>query len=301
MSGLEVLSALGVAASISQLIDYSFMVIRAISEVYCRVKDAPQRIAQYSAQIHEILEAVNVIKAQELKSRHVYNQLEHTLTEVKRLLKLLDRVRQDYTTGSGGRRLWKVVVGNKEKRIVACFENLERAKVALILCINIDQSRVLNDIGNSVGMLIENAPHYCMTPPQTVETYQDEHYTLATDTPPLTLIEAPNKVSGSLDSQYPVETQQGTGYQTETQSFKDSESCGSSWQFNGDFGIDATSNIYDGQVSRDESCQINGSVGKSATHRHINAKSTGSSIQINGNIQQGFTVDDICYIFGKPK
>ncbi|RFU35576.1 hypothetical protein B7463_g836, partial [Scytalidium lignicola] len=95
MSGLEAVGVLGVIASASRLIDYSF--------------------------------------------------------------KILDRVRLDYTTGSSRKRVWKAIVGAKEKGMLTSFEKLEKAKINLILCISAGYTQTLHSIENSVGILVENS------------------------------------------------------------------------------------------------------------------------------------------------
>ncbi len=55
MLSLELITAVGVAASALQLVDYSLKVIGAMSEIYSRVKDAQSRATQYTSQIYQII------------------------------------------------------------------------------------------------------------------------------------------------------------------------------------------------------------------------------------------------------
>lgn len=157
MSGLELITVLGVAASAAQLIDYSLKVIAAVSDIYSRVKDAPKRVVRYTSQVHALVEAGRAIQdIQDLRrSRLVYCQLEATLLEVKQLDQVLACIRLDYTTGSRSKRVWRTIVGDKERRILTCFERLEKEKTALILCISVVHTQTLQTIGNGVELLVE--------------------------------------------------------------------------------------------------------------------------------------------------
>ena len=61
MSGLELLGILGVAANVGQLLDYSLRLVSSVSEVYSRVKDAPEMVLYYTAQISQLVETAREI------------------------------------------------------------------------------------------------------------------------------------------------------------------------------------------------------------------------------------------------
>lgn len=156
MSGAEFIAILGVAASASQLIDYSLKVIGTLSEIYNRVKDAPTRVVRYTTQINQIVAAGRAIEEyRDLHTSLIDSQLQNTLAEVRHLLQVLEAIRRDYTTGSSQKRVWKKIVGSKERRMLTCFEKLEKEKTALILCITVVHTQALQSIGNGVDILVE--------------------------------------------------------------------------------------------------------------------------------------------------
>jgi hypothetical protein len=156
MSGLELIAAVGVAASAVQLVDYGLKVIGTISETYIRVKDAPNRVARYTTQINQIIEVGRAIQQnQVLQSPLIHSQLQNTLTEVKQLHQVLGVIRLDYTTGSITKRVWKAILGDNERRMLTCFERLEREKTALILCVVVVKTQPLQATGNEVEALEE--------------------------------------------------------------------------------------------------------------------------------------------------
>lgn len=156
MSGLELITVLGVAASAIQLMDYSSKAIEAISDIYTRVKDAPSRIVQYTTQIHQIIDIGREIQENtKFQSALVESQVQHTLAEIKHLLQILTVIRHDYTTGPSRKRIWKAIVGQKERHLLKSFERLEKEKIALILCITVVHTQKLETIGNGVEVLVE--------------------------------------------------------------------------------------------------------------------------------------------------
>jgi hypothetical protein len=156
MSGLELITAVGVAASAAQLVDYSLKVIGTISEIHNRVKNAQSRATQYTSQINQIIEVGQAIQYNhELQSPLINSQLQKTLVEVEQLHSVLRTIHRDYTTGSRRKRIWKAIVGDQERRIVASFETLEKEKTALILCIVVVHNQTLQTIGNGVETLVE--------------------------------------------------------------------------------------------------------------------------------------------------
>jgi hypothetical protein len=164
MSGVELIAVLGVAASAAQLINCSLNVIGTISEIYSRVKDAPNRMIRYTTQINQIIAACRAIQGyKDLNTPLIGHQLQSTFAELEHLHQTLGIICHDYTTGSSRKRVWKTFVGRKEKVIVTCFERLEKEKAALILCINIVHTQTLQNIENGVGVLVERAMGNCFS------------------------------------------------------------------------------------------------------------------------------------------
>jgi hypothetical protein len=174
MSGAEAIAVLGVVASAAQLVDYSLKVIGAISDIYDRVKGAPNRVARYTTQIYQITETGRAIQEnQNLQNPLIHSQLRSTLAEVEHLHKVLSIIRLDYTTGSGTKRVWKAIVGDKERRMLTCFKRLEKEKLALILCITVVQAQHQQTIGSGVELLVEREmPGFGIS--ELIEKYNDK-------------------------------------------------------------------------------------------------------------------------------
>lgn len=62
MSSDELTVVLGVVVSAAQLIDYNLKITGTMSEIYNRVKDAPERIVRYTIHIYQIIIACGVIQ-----------------------------------------------------------------------------------------------------------------------------------------------------------------------------------------------------------------------------------------------
>ncbi|CZR68737.1 uncharacterized protein PAC_18636 [Phialocephala subalpina] len=294
MSGLELITVIGVAASAAQLVDYSLKLIRTISEIYNRAKDAETRLVRYTSQIYQILEVGRAIQDNEdLQSPLVHNQLQCTLAEVKQLDRDLGVIYLDYTTGSGRRRAWKAIVGNKEKRILESFETLEKEKTALILCIVVVHNHHLQGIGNSVDILvkremgisdfIEKVKRKGNKDKQKGNSAITEPEDQAATMPKSNtgLPRSPAKSGSPPESSKLGQPPATQGNQT----YRHGKASGSASQINGDYKTGSTTAYsYDGQSSKDQSFQVNGNYGGSGPHKHQNQDAAGNSIQINGNV-----------------
>ena len=152
MSGIELL---GILASATQLADYSIRIASAISEIYKRVKNAPERIRQYSVQIDELSRTASLIgKHPQLQTDSVHAHLKSTLREAEHLFRVLERVQEVYTRKSV-QRYWKSLQGWKEKEIIATFDRLEQEKTALALSIAVIHTNLLCSIEGGVHDLIQ--------------------------------------------------------------------------------------------------------------------------------------------------
>jgi hypothetical protein len=133
MSGLEVVGAL---ASTAQIAVYVIKVAACLSEVYERLKNAPDRIRHHAHHIKCLLDIVQHIQvANSPDSPILSSQLQSTLSQACDLRDLINKALGQYTQPSLRRRYWKVLKGNKEKQILAALENLEREKSGLTLCL----------------------------------------------------------------------------------------------------------------------------------------------------------------------
>ncbi|KAF4631647.1 hypothetical protein G7Y89_g6487 [Cudoniella acicularis] len=157
MAGIDVIVVL---AGATQLLDYSLKLTSSIAEIYSRVKHSPERVYRHTTQIYQLIETARFIQ---LQSKLHYQPLilthvKSTLEEAGELQKILDRVLVDYTQGSHKKRVWKAVLGSQEKRLVTCFDRLEKEKSALLLCINFSQTETLNSLRDSVAEITRFLP-----------------------------------------------------------------------------------------------------------------------------------------------
>jgi len=152
MTGVEVLGGL---ASIAQLLEYSLKLSSLVSEVYSRVKEAPERVIMHTAQIHQLVDTARLIeRSSDLQKPIIEVHLKATLTEAARLQRILERMIEDYTKGPSKKRIWNAVRGAGERRMLTSFERLEKEKSALILCISFIHTETLGTIRDGVGQLL---------------------------------------------------------------------------------------------------------------------------------------------------
>jgi hypothetical protein len=133
MAGVEVLGALAAA---SQLAEQSLNIAIFISNLYSKVRDAPESIRKQSVQLEQLIDIAKLIEHNPpLQTDLVGSILRNCVSEAEKLQEILANI--STATGDGKiRELWKALDGvAKEKRILALFANLEREKSSLALCI----------------------------------------------------------------------------------------------------------------------------------------------------------------------
>ena len=133
MAGVEVLCALAAA---SQLIEQGLKIGTFISDLYSKVRDAPESIRKQSVQVEQLINIAKLIEHNpSLQIDSVGSILRNCTGEAEKLKEILENI--STATGDGkARKLWKALDGvAKEKRILALFANLEREKSSLALCI----------------------------------------------------------------------------------------------------------------------------------------------------------------------
>lgn len=133
MSGLEVLGALAAA---SQLTEQGLKIAFFISDLYSKIRDAPESIRKHSVQVEQLLGLARLIEHNpSLQTNPVESILHNCVSEAEKLKETLANI--STTAGDGtGRKLWKALGGlAEETRILELFANLEREKSSLTLCI----------------------------------------------------------------------------------------------------------------------------------------------------------------------
>jgi len=133
MAGVEVLGALAAA---SQLTEQSLKIAVIISDLYSKVRDAPESIRKQSVQVEQLIDIARRIKDNPpFQTALVESILCNCVGEAEKLQEILRKIS---TAAGDGRvkKLWKALDGvAKEKRILALFAKLEREKSSLALCI----------------------------------------------------------------------------------------------------------------------------------------------------------------------
>ena len=133
MAGVEVLGALAAA---SQLAEQGLKIAIFISDLYSKVRDAPESIRKQSVQVEQLINIAKLIEHNpSLQIDSVGSILRNCIGEAEKLKEILGNI--STAAGDGKtRKLWKALDGvAKEKRILALFANLEREKSSLALSI----------------------------------------------------------------------------------------------------------------------------------------------------------------------
>jgi hypothetical protein len=144
MSGLE---AIGVLASTAQLAAYAVKAAVLFSDIYDRLKYAPERIEEHAHQIERLIDIIAYVRDKEsLHTTLVFAQLKCTIKQAYSLRELLVKVLGQYTQPSLRLRCWKVLKGTKERQILAALQSLEREKTQLSLCLTAVQSEILQEV-----------------------------------------------------------------------------------------------------------------------------------------------------------
>jgi hypothetical protein len=133
MTGVEVLGALAAA---SQLTEQGLKISIFISDLYAKVRDAPESIRKQSVQVKQLIDIARLIKHNPpLQTALVESILRNCVGEAEKLQEILGKI----STAAGDARvkkLWKALDGvTKEKKILTLFAKLEREKSSLALCI----------------------------------------------------------------------------------------------------------------------------------------------------------------------
>ena len=132
-SGLE---ALGTVAAASQLAEQGLKVISMISELYIKIRDAPESMRKDAVQLQQLVDIAELIKqSNSLQTAVVDFVLRVCVAEATEVKRILDKA--CIAVGEGYvKKLWRAVIGlTKEKAILAHFARLEQGKSTLMLCI----------------------------------------------------------------------------------------------------------------------------------------------------------------------
>ena len=150
MSGIE---AIGILASATQLATYSIKIVLHLDEVFAAFQNTSTQTRGHLKQVQELIQTTTLIEQYEsLWSPAVLCQLQATLSEAKILHDLLRALTSKHSQNSF-RKYWSILSGVAEKQILSGFENLERRKSTLCMCINTVHTDLLLSIRGSIDTL----------------------------------------------------------------------------------------------------------------------------------------------------
>ena len=169
MSGLE---AVGAAAAAAQFIDQGTKIAIFISDLYSKIRDAPESIRKQSVQVEQLTDISRLIEHNpSLQTSAVASTLRTCLVEADKLQEILSKLSVSAQDGKT-KKLWKALDGvTKEKKISILFQNLEQQKSLLALSIQAVDSAVIQDnLPNisvqltSILQKLEINPHLALSP-----------------------------------------------------------------------------------------------------------------------------------------
>jgi hypothetical protein len=145
------MEAVSGCASSAQLVACVVKAAAFLSDLYERLKNAPDRIRQDANHVKRLIEIILHIK--ETRSLHttlVFAQVGCVISQAYSLRDLLVKALGQYTHPTLRSRNWSVLKGTREKQILLALQNLEREKTGLSLCLTAAQTELLRDIRGEV-------------------------------------------------------------------------------------------------------------------------------------------------------
>ena len=163
MSGVEVV---GLLASVSQLAGHALNIYSSIADIYHKIQNAPRVIQEHAAHIRQLIHTAELICEHKLLQTDCINsQIISTLDQARLLSAVLEKVKRDYLRGHLVRRYWKIIIGDREREILASLRRLEQERSALLLCISIAHTDLLGTIQESVAPSVVRYPTLVANPP----------------------------------------------------------------------------------------------------------------------------------------
>lgn len=128
---------IGAAAAASQLLQQGVQMAKFICELYSKVQDAPESIRKQVMQIEQVTDLARlIVQNTSLHTASVASILStcmRTAAQVQGILKKVSATTKDGQLKKVQKALTAVM---KEKEILSLFNNLEREKSSLTLCIH---------------------------------------------------------------------------------------------------------------------------------------------------------------------
>lgn len=133
---MDPVTVLGAVAAASQLVQQGIEITKFLSDLYSKVQEAPESVRKQLVHIEQLIDIARlIIQNPSLQKESMASILRTCLRQAVDMQNLLEKVS---ATEKDGRlkKIWKsVAVVTKEKKIDTLFNDLEREKSALALCI----------------------------------------------------------------------------------------------------------------------------------------------------------------------
>ncbi|KAF4151741.1 hypothetical protein CNMCM6069_003174 [Aspergillus lentulus] len=147
MSGVEILGAIAAAAQLAEL------AINIVSKIE-KVRHVRQEYGKFSLQVNHLFATAQLIRnCPALQTDEVRIHLSDTVSEAEALLSVLNTATQQFAVKSFARKYWGVIKRQDQRVILFHFENLQKHKTALILCISAINSTQLSTLQEGIEKL----------------------------------------------------------------------------------------------------------------------------------------------------
>ncbi|KAF1971158.1 hypothetical protein BU23DRAFT_195111 [Bimuria novae-zelandiae CBS 107.79] len=148
------LTALGVAASATQLAAYGLTIISYIAKTSERVQNTPQEYHEYEVQLRNLVNTAQGIERNPaLQTRNVKFQLDTISAEVRTLQSILCPA-IGFEKNSC-KKNWNIIYGSEQRKIAMHLKSLYQMNIALLLCITTSNTDQLSDVKGSINKLAD--------------------------------------------------------------------------------------------------------------------------------------------------
>ena len=148
-------------AAAGQFIEQGTKIVLLVSDVYSKIRDAPESIRGQVVQVEQLIDISKLIERNlSLQTNAVASILRTCLLKATKLQEILGKLSVSAQDGKS-KKLWKALDGlTKEKKIDALFQNLEQQKSSLALSIQaVDSAAIHNSLPDISAQLTAVMQH----------------------------------------------------------------------------------------------------------------------------------------------
>jgi hypothetical protein len=133
---MDPLTVLGAVAAATQLVEQGIKITQFLGELYSKVQDAPESVRKQLVHVEQLIDIARlIIQSPSLQEESVVSILRTCLRQAADIQNLLKKVSVVDKDGQLKKIRKAFAAVMKEKEIDALFDNLEREKSSLALCI----------------------------------------------------------------------------------------------------------------------------------------------------------------------